>query len=87
MQGVRSAAEMLQLKGEHLAEAREDLAFRQRQYAAGLATELQVQETFLSVQRAEDDYAHSKLLYAQSVLALWNLCGRDLRTLVFAVIN
>ncbi len=87
VQGVRSARAMVQLKSEHLAEAQADLKLRHRQYEAGLVTELQVQETALALQRAADDHAHSKMDYAQRLLDLWNLCGRDLRSLVFAVIN
>ncbi|MCK9525448.1 MAG: TolC family protein [Limnochordia bacterium] len=87
IQVVKSAQDQVQLKGEHLAEARDDLAFRRRQYEAGLVTGLQVQDTALILRKAELDYDHEKMLYAQQVLTLWNLCGRDLQAVVYTVIN
>ncbi|HKM43474.1 MAG TPA: TolC family protein [Limnochordia bacterium] len=87
MQGVKSAQDRSQLKAEHLAEARNDLALRQRQYVAGLVTSLQVQDTALALQKADLDYMHETMSVARSILTLWNVCGRDIRSLVFQVIQ
>lgn len=87
LQAVQSAQNHVELKAEHLGEAQDDRGLRQRQFEAGLVTELQVQEAQLALEKAELDYAHGQILHAQSVLDLWNLCGRDLQALVFEVIN
>ena len=72
---------------ELLEEAQEDLALRQRQHEAGLATELQVEEASLAVQKAQLEYFHGELNYARGAAALWNLCGRQLQEMIFAVIS
>lgn len=87
IQGVRAAEEQVKLGAEHLADASGDLDFRQRQYEAGLVTKLQLQNTALALKKAKLDYSHGKMLYAQNVLVLWDLCGRDLQTVVYEVIN
>ncbi len=87
IQAVRATEDHLQLTMAHLAEARDDLDFRYRQYEAGLVTALQVQEATLALQKAEIDYEHGKMGLAQSFLSLWDLCGRDLRVLIFEVIE
>jgi outer membrane protein TolC len=87
LQSVTAAENQVELLAEHLAEAREDLDFRHRQYEAGLVTELQVQDTALTLQKAEYDYAVAQMHYAQSILNLWNLCGRDLSQGVFELID
>lgn len=87
VQGVRAAQDRKKLKADHLGEVREDLALRHRQYDAGLVTLLQVEDTALDLNRAELDYAHESMSLAQSILNLWNVCGRDVRTLVFQVIQ
>ncbi len=87
MQAVRAAQDHVQLRAEHLAGAGEDLDFRQRQYVAGLITQLKLQDTALALEKAELDYLHAKMLYTQNILALWDLCGLDLQAVVYEVIN
>ncbi len=87
IQRVKASFEQVQLKAEHLGEAQDDLDFRQRQYAAGLVTKLQVQDTALTLQKAKVDYEHETMHYAQSILSLWSLCNRDLQSVVYDVIN
>lgn len=87
IQSITAAQDQMDLKAEHLALSRDDLDLRRRQYEAGLVTALQVQEAELAVQKAQLDYAQGKMVYVQSVLALWTLCGRDVRTLVFELIG
>lgn len=87
IQGVRAAQDQVELRAEQLGDAREDLALRQRQYEAGLVTRLQLQDTTLALEKAQLDYDHGKMLYAQNILVLWDLCGRELQTMVYEVIN
>ena len=87
IQAVTATQDQLELKAEHLAEARDDLEYRQRQHEAGLVTDLQVQDAKLAVQKARLEYFQGKMLHAQSVLTLWNLCGRDLRVRIFDVMR
>lgn len=87
LQAIRSAQNLVESQGELLRAAEEDLALRQRQYAAGLVTELQVEEAALAVHKARNDYYHQQLAYARSVLALWDLCGRRLQDMVFAIVS
>ncbi len=87
LQAIAAAEERIRLRAELVAAAEEDLELRQRQYAAGLVTELQVEEAVLEVQKAHLDYFHSELDYARTVAELWNLCGRDLTKAVFDLIS
>ena len=87
LQAIAAAEERIRLRAELVAAAEEDLELRQRQYAAGLVTELQVEEAVLAVQKAHLDYFHSELDYARTVAELWNLCGRDLTEAVLSLIG
>lgn len=87
LQAITSAERGVALMEEHLMEAKADFNLRQKQYEAGLVTALQVEETRLSLQKAELDYFHAQLDYSRNVLELWNLCGRDLTVFVSDVIN
>lgn len=87
LQAIKAAQNQVQLLAELLEEAQEDLALRQRQHEAGLATELQVEEASLAVQKAQMEYFHGELNYARGAAALWNLCGRQLQEMIFAVIS
>lgn len=87
LQAIAAAEERIRLRAELVAAAEEDLELRQRQYAAGLVTELQVEEAVLEVQKTHLDYFHSELDYARTVTELWNLCGRDLTKAVFDLVS
>lgn len=87
LQAAKSAAANIELKAEHLAEAKDDFSLRQRQFEAGLVTELQMEEARLVFEKTELDYGHSQMSMAQSVLRLWSFCGRDLPKLVFELVN
>lgn len=87
IQTIETAQEQVHLKAEQLIEVKEDLAFRHRQYTAGLVTELQVTEATLLVHEAELSYANDQIQQARNILELWNLCGRDLQSAVYDVIN
>lgn len=87
IQKVKAFSEQVQLMAEHLEEAQDDLGFRHRQYEAGMVTNLQVQEAELALQKATIDYAHGTMQYAQGILSLWSLCGRDLQVVAYEVIK
>ncbi len=87
LQAIKAAEKSIELMAEHLGEAREDWDLRQKQYEAGLVTALQVEETHLSLHKAELDYFHAQLGYSRSVLDLWDLCGHDLNELIYRLIS
>ncbi|HPT82411.1 MAG TPA: TolC family protein [Limnochordia bacterium] len=87
VQAIRSAQNLVESQGELLRAAEEDLELRQRQYAAGLVTELQVEEARLALEKAQMEYFHQQLAYARSVLDLWALCGRRLQDAVYEVVR
>ena len=87
LQAIASQKSNIELRKEHLAEAQDDWGLRQRQYEAGLVTELQMEEAALILRKAELNYFHAQLGYARSVLDLWSLCGRDLTLLVFEILG
>lgn len=87
LHSIQSAQNNLEMKGEHLAEAYEDLLLCQRQFEAGLITELQLKDAQLAFEKAEYDYAHSQQVRGRSILELWRLCGRDLRGAILEIIH
>jgi hypothetical protein len=87
LQAIKSAQKQLELQEEHLMEAQEDLDLRKRQLEAGLVTELQLQEAQLELRTKELSYAHAQLVWGQSVLKLWEQCGRDLSLIIWEIVR
>lgn len=87
LQAIKSAQKQLELQAEHLAEAREDLELRERQLEAGLVTELQLCEARLELKAKDVSYVHAQLSWGQSVLKLWEQCGRNLSLVVKEIVR
>lgn len=84
---IEAAKTDLALKAEHLQEAEQEWELRQRELEAGLVTPLQLKEARLALLKAENDYRHGRFDLGQSILELWEGCGRELPALVLSLIN
>lgn len=87
IQSIESTRSRLEVQQELLADANEELNLAERKFTAGLITEIQLLETKLALQRAYQEYDHSKLAYGQNILVLWSLVGRNLRTVSAEVVK
>lgn len=84
---IQNAQNNMEQKSEQLSELNEKFLYRQRQFTAGLITELELHEAHIAVSYAKNDYVHSQLAHSRSILELWRLCGRELRPLVFEIVR
>lgn len=84
---IANAQHTMEQRSEQLSELNEELSYRQRQFTAGLITELELNEARLATSYATNECVSSQLAHARSILELWRLCGRDLRSLVFEIIR